>query len=182
MKLIFLVGLPTTGKSSLGKRLQEVTGIRFLDIDSLAFLCFGLPESNAYSSDESKERDRRRMLGAYHVLATATYFNLARSDSLIIAATFSRPLYWEELFLPILGKYAGTEPRVIWHQILHNEERTVTERLSRDGYLGGCKSLDHYLKDKARYVPPPTELPQIILDTSRPPDVCLAQALEFIGS
>lgn len=180
MKLIFIVGLPTTGKSMLGARIKSETGIHFLDIDDVAHLCFGPPERDPYATPGGMDRDRKRMFGAYNVLATAANFNLTRGDSIIVAATFSRPTYWNDIFLPIAKQNSGTEIRVVWCRILNNEETAVTKRVARDGYNGACKSLDHYLKDRSRYIAPPEELPQIVVDTSRPLEAYINDVLEFI--
>lgn len=185
LKLIFLIGLPATGKTSLGETLQARTGIRYLDIDKIAYIFFGPHEREAYRTPEGRERSRRRMWGAYNVLCTATNFCLELGDSTIISATFSRDKYWKELFLPVIdlhreatgGQFAA---KVIWLQIQHNEERIVDERVTRTHYEGGCTSVAHYMDDKSRYMPPPAHLPILIVDSSQPLESYLEQVLKFI--
>ncbi|MDO8536897.1 MAG: AAA family ATPase [bacterium] len=180
MKLIFTVGLPTSGKSTLGAQLGSRTETRFLDIDELASLCFGPPEENPYATPEGADRDRKRMFGAYNVLATAVNFSIACGDSIIIAGTFSRLAYWD-LFLPIIKQHPGIEVRVVWCRILHDEESIVTKRVERRGYRGGCRSLEHYLKDRERYVPPPQGIPQMIVDSSQPLEAYMDAVVEFVS-
>ena len=120
------------------------------------------------------------MRGGYPILGTAADLNLARGDSLSVAATFSRSEYWHDIFLPVVKRNPSTEIRIIWHKILNNEEAVVRQRLEREGYKGACKSLEHYLKDKARYVPPPEGLPIMVVDSSQPLETYIRDILEFI--
>lgn len=182
LRLVILAGLPTTGKTALGASLAEATRVRFLDVDESATACFGPPVSGPYATEEGKARDRNRMMGAYKLLSVAADFYLRRGDSLIVAATFSRPEYWEQLFLPLLDRHPGIRPCVVLSVIPDSQEGlAVTERLGRSDYRGGCKDIEHYRADKNRYAAPPAALNQITLDRTIPLEKCLRIVREFVG-
>jgi predicted kinase len=180
-KMIFVVGLPAVGKTRHAKNLSQKSGIHHIDIDELAAVCFEPPEENPYGDETKKERERLRMWGAYNTLCTAADHNLGLGNSVIVSATFSRGKYWNELFLPMLQRHPDVEPIVIWCQIISvNETDLVAERIDRAGYLGGCKSVKHYLADKKRYEPPPSHIPRIDIDTSKPFDWNSPRVLELV--
>jgi hypothetical protein len=73
-------------------------------------------------------------------------------------------------------------PYVLWCKIEKHEQQEVLKRLNREGYLGGCRSVDHYFSDKERYAPPPLSLAGAtkVIDSSRSQKTCLRDALSFL--
>lgn len=149
--VIAIVGLPTTGKSTLGRALATILGIHFIDIDEGPASCALPPEPNPYSSNEGRERERARMAVAYTVLHAAIEANLAQGFSVIISATYSRHENQELLFSAI--NRGGGNLKVVWckyNDTPEEIERRIKDRLALD-YKGGCRSVEHYLSDKQRY-------------------------------
>lgn len=63
--VIVIAGLPTTGKSSLGRALAEKTGLHFIDIDEGPAGCVLPQESNPLRSDEARAREQTDDGGLY---------------------------------------------------------------------------------------------------------------------
>ncbi len=148
---VAIVGLPLSGKSSLGRALAEETGLPFIDIDEGPANCAPKQESEPYKSDESRLREQARMRVAYTVLHAAAEANLNQGFSVIVSATYSR--HSAQDFLQAAVERGGGNLKVIWCQ--YNDtpeeiERRVNERLLQ-GATGGCQSVSHYLDDKSRY-------------------------------
>lgn len=158
--VIAIVGLPTTGKTTLARALNAATNIRFIDIDKGPANCAPPQEIDPYRSDESRARERARMTVSYTILHAAVEANLMQGFSVIISATYSRHNAQDSLSAAV--KRGGGNLKVIWCQYNDtNEEieRRVCDRLER-GAVGGCRSVTHYLDDKSRYEN--IELPYII--------------------
>ena len=149
--VIAIVGLPTTGKTTLGRALAQKTGVHFVDIDEGPASCAPAQEQNPYRSDEARARERARMTVAYTVLHAAVETNLIHGFSLIIAATYSR--HSSQDFLQAAVARGGGVLKIIWcqyHDTPEEIERRVADRLAH-GAVGGCRSTSHYLDDKGRH-------------------------------
>lgn len=150
--IIAIAGLPTTGKSSLGRALAQKTGLHFVDIDDGPASCAPSPQgANPLSSSETHAYERARMTVAYTTLHAAVEANLMQGFSVIISATYSR--HASQSFLQEATERGGGELKTIWcqyHDIPEEVERRVADRLAR-GAVGGCRSVSHYFDDKARY-------------------------------
>ncbi len=158
------MGLPLSGKTTLGNRLSGLTGIHYVDIDDGPVHCGPPQEENPLRSDESRARERKRMTVAYTVEHAAVKANLEAGFSLIISATYSRKSNQEFLRKAVEG--GGGELKLIWCKFNDTEEeiaRRVNERLAKEA-PGGCRSVEHYLDDKKRYEG--TDLPHLLLDPS----------------
>ena len=150
-RVIAIAGLPTTGKTTLGKALAQATGLHFVDIDEGPASCAPPQEENPLRSDEARARERARMTVAYDTLHAAVEANLVQGFSLIIAATYSR--HSSQDFLQAAVARRGGVLKIIWcqyHDTPEEIERRVADRLAH-GAVGGCRSTSHYLDDKGRY-------------------------------
>ncbi len=149
--VIAIAGLPTTGKSTLGRALAERTGFHFIDIDVGPASCAYPQEADFYRSPEARARKEAIMRVSYQVLYAAIEVNLKEGFSIIAAATFSRHTSQDAL-LEAADRGRGTL-KVVWCQYddtREEVERRVTDRVT-SGAVGGCRSVSHYLDDKARY-------------------------------
>ena len=147
--VVAIGGLPLSGKTTLGRRLAEVTGVHYVDIDAAP-----AQEENPYRSDESRLRERRRMTVAYTVLHAAVEANLAQSFPVIVSATYSR--ISNRTFLSdaaLRGKGKLKTILCIFKDAPEEVERRVAYRLKL-GAPGGCRSASHYFDDKGRYENP----------------------------
>lgn len=149
--VIVIAGLPTTGKTSLGRALSLATNVHFVDIDDGPANCAPPQESNPYGSDEARARERARMAVAYTVLHAAVEENLKQGFSVIISATYSRHSNQEFLFSAV-ERGCGNMKFVLcqYNDTTNEVKRRIQERLAR-GAIGGCRSVDHYFDDKSRY-------------------------------
>ncbi len=73
MKNIFLIGLPSSGKSSLGRRLSESLGYRFVDLDKCIEADQGMSISQIFSE---KGEDHFRNVESALLQAIAPNINL----------------------------------------------------------------------------------------------------------
>lgn len=181
--VIAIVGLPTSGKTLLGRALAQVTGLHFVDIDEAPAHCAPPQESNPYQSNETRARERKRMTVAYTVLHAAVEANLTQNFSLIIVATYSR--HTNQDFLQAAVERGGGILKIIWCQYHDTPEEIywrITDRLIRSS-IGGCRSLSHYLDDKSRYEG--IKLPHIIVmmeGDQKGTNAAVQQALAYINS
>ncbi len=179
--VVCIVGLPLSGKTSLGEALREATGEHFIDIDDGPAHCAPPQENNPYHDEESKARERNRMITAYTVLHAAVSSNLEFGRSIIVSATYSRASTQD--FLKTAVDSQGGSLKVIWcgfNDTPEEIERRVNARV-KSGARGGCRSVTHYLDDKARFVPFETDC-RIKVNTSESIATCVAQALAFVSS
>lgn len=76
----------------------------------------------------------------------------------------------------------GGSLKVIWCTFDDTPEeisRRVEDRLSR-GAVGGCRSVDHYLADKARYEG--TDVRHLVVNTSGDSDRAVQDVLRYLDS
>lgn len=159
--VIAITGVPTSGKTSLGRALATATGLHFVDIDEGPASCAPPQEPNPFGSDEMQKRERTRMAIAYTILHAAVEANLAQGFSIIISATYSR--HGSQDFLSAAVQKNGGNLKVVWCQYNDTPEevgRRIQDRLER-GTVGGVRSMEHYLNDKQRYAG--IKLPHIVV-------------------
>lgn len=148
---VVVAGLPLSGKTSLCVALAEKIGFHFIDIDEGPAHCVYPQESDPLRSDEARARERARMKVAYTVLHAAIEANLAEGFSVIASATYSRHISQD--FLQAAVQQSGGTLKIILCQFddaLEEIERRIADRIARN-VVGGCRSVSHYIEDKARY-------------------------------
>ena len=149
--VIAVVGLPTTGKSTLARALSGALEAHVLDIDEGPAHCAPVQETDPYRSDEARARERARMTVAYTTMHAAVTANLLQGFPVIVTATYSR--HTNQDFLIEAVKKGGGRLKIVWCQYddsMEEIERRIQDRLQR-GATGGCRSVAHYLDDKGRY-------------------------------
>lgn len=177
--VIAIMGLPLTGKTTFGRALSQLIGIHYIDIDDGPVRCAPPQEENPYRDDAARMRERKRMIIAYTVKNAAITANLEAELSLIVLATYSRKSAQE--FLVQAVQEGGGELKIVWCYFNDTPEeisRRVNDRLARNE-RGGCRSVQHYLDDKARYEG--TELPHLKIDPSQMTDEDWNRVFEHIG-
>lgn len=70
------MGLPLSGKTTLGTELGKRLGVHHLDIDGGPAHCVPPQEPDPYRSPEAEAKERKRMQAAYRVLHQALGINL----------------------------------------------------------------------------------------------------------
>lgn len=160
---VVIVGLPTSGKTILGKLLAKQTGFHFIDIDDGPAQCTYPQVDNPYTSPEALERKRVLMKISYNVLFAAIEENLREGLSIIAAATFSRHERQEKL--QEIATRNNARLRVLWCQYsdTHGEvERRIKERV-RKRKRGGVRTMRHYEEDMNSYAC--IKLPHLVVKT-----------------
>ncbi|MDO8557226.1 MAG: AAA family ATPase [Candidatus Jorgensenbacteria bacterium] len=149
--VIAIMGIVLSGKTTLGKELSQRTGIHHIDIDDGPARCAPSQEPEPYSSDEKRDRERRRMAVAYSVLHEAITANVTAGFPIIVSAAYSSRKSQEYLCRAV--EQNGGKLKLIWCTFEDTDEeinRRIRERLA-NGDPGGCRSVEHYLDDKSRY-------------------------------
>lgn len=149
--VVALVGLPLSGKTTLGKALGEAIGVHYVDIDQGPAVCAPPQESEPNRSEEALARERARMEVCYDVMLATVEANLRWGFSVIVSATFSNVANQERL--KAIVEEGGGILKMIWCQFddtAEEIERRIQERRSR-GLGGGVRSAAHYQEVKGRF-------------------------------
>lgn len=145
-----IVGLPTTGKTTLGQALAKTSNLLLIDIDDGPALCTK-PHPHPVESEEDFDRLRQVMRVRYRVLLSAIEANLCEGISHIAIATFSRHENQDRLRAAV--RRSGGMLRVVWCQYDDTDEeveRRINERV-QSGATGGVRSVKHYRNNREHY-------------------------------
>ncbi len=181
--VVVITGLPTSGKTVLGKAISKETGLHFLDIDAGPALCAAPQEANPLATDESAARERLRMGIAYEVLHAAIEAHFKRDMSLIVCATYSRNTSQD--FLKAAVDRGGGAMKIItccYDDTPEEVARRIQLRVS-SGAMGGCRSSEHYFRDKARFEA--SKLPHLTVKMNGGDQgvaQAVAEAIQYINS
>lgn len=94
-RIIILAGLPLVGKTTVGKELARKTNLVFLDVDDARSELEGNWKNAGFRGSE--ENEKNAMLDAYKRNHKKAVKLLKSGSSVILAATYSRPIYHEML-------------------------------------------------------------------------------------
>ncbi len=118
--IVVLMGLPLTGKSTLGHRLADMSNFTYLDVDEMR------QELSPGQDRRSDQEERQIMLASYQRKFNLAVPLLEKGDPVVLGATYSRPEY--EAWLR--GFAQQTDSPVIVFR-LHAPKRVLQLRLSR---------------------------------------------------
>lgn len=133
--LVVIADPPLSGKTTLGKYLQKVTGIHYCDSDDLRASAFGVLTHKEYEErwkdpERAIKLTRRDMMLAYCLLHETINLSLEAERSLIVSATYSRKT--SQNFLKGIVDKHKVRLRLIVCKI-HNETREkIKQRMQRD--------------------------------------------------
>jgi adenylylsulfate kinase len=169
--IVMMAGLPGTGKTTLALELARRTSGRVLSKDEFRHALFA-PDEIEYSTHQD---DFCQEL----MLQTAAYL-VAREPSRIIlldGRPFSRRYQIENVLV------TATSLHQSW-RILEcvASEETIQQRLSSDlgtrEHPAGNRNFAMYLEVRARFEA--IKFPKAVIDTTRPVEECIAQALPVL--
>lgn len=146
--VVVITGLPTSGKTSLGRALAQATGVHFIDIDEGPSLCVFPQVPDPTVSEEAIALDKARMKIAYTTLNAAVTANLAAGFSVIISATYSRHES-QDIIQSVIEENGGIMKVILCQYNDTPEEagRRIADRVA--GHKpGGCRTFAHYLEVK----------------------------------
>ncbi|HAZ17130.1 MAG: hypothetical protein A3H59_01880 [Candidatus Jacksonbacteria bacterium RIFCSPLOWO2_02_FULL_43_9] len=138
--VLAMCGVPCSGKTSLGRILEQRMGWLFLDIDEIARqngLQLIIDPSN---SADATLRDRIRMDNVYDLLHIRVARELNRGISAIVVATYSRRERFNALQENVA--IAGGELKVVRCVFTITDEEVQRRLELRDGD-GGCVTIAH---------------------------------------
>ena len=147
---IIILGLATSGKTTLGQALAKATHLPLVDIDEGPALCT-LPHPQPVEADAAIALLQKVMRVRYRVLFTAIEANLAEGFSLIAVATFSKQSYRDELEQAI-SRAEGNLKVILCHYNTKPFEvkRRITGRVQSNA-VGGVRSIQHFRQHRNTY-------------------------------
>lgn len=170
--IVVLVGLPLTGKSTLGCELARRSNLVLLDVDEARRQLFLSRDFQLPSEQEAFV-----MIRSYQKMHELAHDQLMSGQPVVMAATYSRPRYHE--MLKELVK--GTDiPLKIF--LLTASDQTIHQRIQarqEQGNLSNVKSPDAYYEVKNRYQP--IEGVSSVIDAEQPVQQNIQQILESLS-
>lgn len=165
-RVIALIGLPLSGKTTLGKEIERQTDVVFLDVDKTR------QEIAPGNEWLGPDREREIMLTAYERNHADALAVLKNGKAAVLAATYSRPVYHD--MLTKLTLEAGVPITVFQLQV---PDQIVADRLEKrklEDSNSNITSMESYSEVKGRYQPPTENV--TIIDASMP----LNNIVEFV--
>lgn len=139
---IFLVGFMGSGKSTLGKKLSELSGATFIDLDSRIESAEGKPVSNIF-----KERGEEY----FRKIEAETLRKTSRSRNAVIATGGGTPCFYDNMkWMNENGVtvYLEATPGELYHRLL--KERETRPLLA---HLGDVALFDFIMSSIAHRAP-----------------------------
>ena len=124
---IAIAGIPTSGKTTLGRVLSATTGIRFIDSNEFARFA-PLADPATFQTDEGRERERARMRIIYSLTHAVAEAYLEADMRIIAAATYSKEASQQRLAKIV--ERAGGILKILWCQYDMKDEAEVARRLA----------------------------------------------------
>ena len=152
-----IAGLPSSGKSTVGEQLSNIIDATFLDVDDARQ---AVASGNAWLGPE---KEREIMLAAYEHNHRQALKLLETGEAVILAATYSRPIYHQ-----MLRELSLTADVPLLVFLLQIDDRVATRRLEQrkeQKSKSNVTTLESYQEVKHRYIPFPEA---IVLDSSTP--------------
>lgn len=173
-------GLPLTGKSTLARRLEAVLGIRVsrIDVDEIRRLLF--PRWHV-DSEKDRESDAKQMRAAWKSLYALTDRALEAGQSVILAATFSRRAYVEEL-LEVTRKYEARVTLIYCSAPDETIQIRVAARNAEDNF-SNIMNMEGYYRVKERFevYDDDPSVDVLYIDTSHSVQECLGKIINYLG-
>ena len=182
--LITFSGPPGLGKTTLGRKVAELCGVRFVDHEihcRVPFFGPGHPDPDA--APEVRQRFNIMQATAYDVLFAVVDAHLDLGLPIVVSATFVSERSQKTL-ASLAEKKVGTRFAAFFCWSNADTDEAVLERLAgrtfgRD-YFGGVNDLKSYREQKARWKFGPM-FPYLVLDTfTLSVDECVAEAIRYI--
>jgi len=190
--LAIIAGPPLSGKTTLGRCLEEITGIHYCDSDDLRAIAFGVPTHEEYKErwknpEFAAKLISQDMMLAYRLLHEAVNLSLETQRSLIISATYSRKP--SQQFLKEIAKRHKARLRLIVCQIQNETREEIERRMHRDddsNFVYGLRTWEDYQTKRPEYEWPnktgvfsPSEI--IVVDTSQAIEAYQNLVADFIS-
>ncbi len=171
--IIVLMGLPLVGKTTLGKKLASATNCVLLDVENARYPD-GLLKQPMPRGTEEVERSAMKV--AYKRNHQQAADALRRDEPVILAATYSRPLYHQ--MLTTLSEETQREMVIF---LITAPDEAIQDRIEERAYsesLSNIRSLHDYESVKTRYELPP--FPYHHIDTRLDQDTCVEEILHAL--
>ncbi len=124
---IAIAGIPTSGKTTLGRALSATTGIRFVDSNEFARFA-PLADPATFQTDEGRLREKARMRVIYALNHAVVEAYIEAGVPIIIAATYSKEASQKRLATTV--ERAGGTLKVFHCQYDMEDEAEVARRLA----------------------------------------------------
>jgi len=185
--LVSLVGVPSSGKSTIATILKNTLGVRHLDIDAdVRAPYFGVPPDNDGTDETIARRDRIEMAGAYDILFGLMQGFLRAGRSLITSCTMSSEEHGQRrldaMFTALKSKNRDLLLRVIWckPELSDQDLQSRIEARLASGYTGATTSARRVRDLEALFNA--IVLPHLVLNTVAPDDPSTSAkiAIEYV--
>jgi len=175
LQVIALAGLLFAGKSTLAKLLEPELKLARFDINDIRLWLFPY---DAIDSEKDRGLDELQVRASWKSLYALTDSVLEAQKSVILAATFSRASYRQELFKIAAKHDALVKFIYCWapDEVIISR---VEDRIRESNDPLNPRSAAAYFRVKARYEK--IIAPDLLeLDTSQSPQTCLAKIMEYV--
>jgi predicted kinase len=169
--IVLMAGFPGTGKSALAEALSKRLSGSVLSKDAIRHALFA-PRDVAYTTEQDDFVMEIMLQAAERILQK-------HPDRYVFldGRTFSRH-YQIERVIAVASQW-GQPCKILECVCSEETARTRLESQAQTGgHPAGNRSFDLYLEIKQRFEP--ITRPKITIDTDRPPDQCVGQALVFL--
>jgi len=172
--IVILAGLPLAGKTTIGNCLKDCLEVPFIDIDEVRYELFH------HSQDKIDPYENLQMELSYKAMFIVADFLIQsnRSDSIIVAATFSRSFY-HQLIFEIVRKNNIDKKVFLCQASDEIIKKRLRERKEKDLGLSNCRTFDHYLETKNRYITFPEKI--VTIDTSKTLEENLKEIVHYLN-
>lgn len=155
--LVVIAGPPLSGKTTLGKSLQKITGFHYCDSDNLRAVAFGVPTHEEYKErwknpENATKLIRQDMALAYRILHEVVSLSLEAQRSLIISATYSSRIS-QKFLKEIADKHKAALSLVVC-RIQDETREEIERRMKRDDngeFVYGLRTWEDYQTKRPMY-------------------------------
>lgn len=172
--LLALMGIPLTGKTTLGNELARQTNFVFLDVDVARRRIF-TPRARSILPKPLESFEMLKSYQANHEYARTL---LDRGQPVILGATYSKEIYHD-----MIRWLAAKTDSPLRTFLLDAPDEVLEKRLRKrliEGSLSNVRTMEHVLADRRKYKPI-EGVARTLMNTALPLQDCINQILDNLS-